>query len=85
LAIASSYIVAVWDSDVQQGKTPVRSAGHAGHLFICRLCGKGHNVPDEQVPYWHGRRNHLLIAGRELGIELERAEKSGPALYSGSD
>jgi hypothetical protein len=62
---------------MQQNTTSVPD----GHLFVCKLCGKDHEVPEEKVPYWDGRTYHLLVGGIELGW----AEKPGTALYSASD
>lgn len=25
-----------------------------GYLFICKLCGKEHEVPEQIAPYWRG-------------------------------
>jgi hypothetical protein len=52
-----------------------------GHLFVCKLCGNDHEVPEEKVPYWDGGTYHLLVGDIELGC----AEKPGTALYSTSD
>jgi hypothetical protein len=52
-----------------------------GHLFVCKLCGNDHEVPEEKAPYWNGQMYHLLVGDIELGC----AEKPGTALYTSAD
>jgi hypothetical protein len=52
-----------------------------GHLFVCKLCGHDHEVPEEKAPYWDGLTYHLLVGDIELGC----AEKAGTALYTSAD
>jgi hypothetical protein len=52
-----------------------------GHLFVCKLCGNEHVVPEEKAPYWNGRMYRFLVGDIELGC----AEKPGTALYTSGD
>ena len=53
-----------------------------GYLFICKLCGQDHEVPEEYAPYWSGQMLHKILHGE---VALGCAEKQGTAQYSFSD
>jgi len=53
-----------------------------GWLFVCKLCGKDHEVPEPIAPYWSGQ----ALAGIPIGdVTLGCSEKPGTAQYSVSD
>jgi hypothetical protein len=53
-----------------------------GYLFVCKLCGKDHEVPEHLAPYWEGRTLHRILT---RDVALGCAEKPGTAQYSFSD
>jgi hypothetical protein len=54
-----------------------------GWSFVCKLCGKDHEVPEEIAPYW---RDTQTLSGIPVGdVTLPCSEKPGTAQYSFSD
>ena len=54
-----------------------------GWMFICKLCGKSHEVPEQIAPYW---KDAQTFAGIPVGdMTLGSSETSGMAQYSFSD
>jgi hypothetical protein len=53
-----------------------------GYFFVCKLCGDGHEVPEQYAPYWSGHVLHRILTGE---IDLGCAQKPGVAHYSFAD
>lgn len=53
-----------------------------GYLFVCKLCGENHEVPERYAPFWNGLHLCNILVG---DIELGCAEKPGTARYSLND
>ncbi|HEY1183284.1 MAG TPA: hypothetical protein VGE89_03800 [Bryobacteraceae bacterium] len=53
-----------------------------GYLFVCKLCGNNHEVPEQLAPYWGGQTLHNILIG---AVALGCAEKSGTVEYSFPD
>jgi hypothetical protein len=54
-----------------------------GWSFICKLCGKEHEVPEQIASYW---RNDQTLARIPIGdVTLGCSENPGTAQYSFSD
>lgn len=54
-----------------------------GWSFVCKLCGKEHEVPEEIAPYWKGDQT---LVGIPVGdVALGCSEYLGTAQYSFSD
>jgi hypothetical protein len=52
-----------------------------GWSFVCKLCGKDHEVPEEQAPYFTGTG----LGGIRQDMRLGCSENPGTAQYSFSD
>jgi hypothetical protein len=50
-----------------------------GHFFVCKLCGKRHEVPEQIAPHWNGQTLCNILPGE---VALGCAEKPGTAQYS---
>ena len=53
-----------------------------GYLFICKLCGKDHEVPEEVAPYWQGNQLRNILLGE---VALGCPDQTGTAQYSYGD
>lgn len=53
-----------------------------GYLFVCKLCGNNHEVPEQLAPYRDGQTLHNILIGT---VALGCAEKPGTVEYSFSD
>lgn len=53
-----------------------------GWLFVCKLCGKEHEVPEAIAPYWNG---HALARIPVGDMTLGCSEKPQTAQYTFAD
>jgi hypothetical protein len=53
-----------------------------GYLFVCKLCGHDHEVPEEYAQYWSGQTLCRILPD---DVALGCAEKPGTAQYTFSD
>jgi hypothetical protein len=54
-----------------------------GWSFVCKLCGKKHEVPEEIAPYWKDAGTLTRIPSGEVALGC--SENPGTAQYSFSD
>jgi hypothetical protein len=54
-----------------------------GWSFVCKLCGKKHEVPEEIAPYWKDAGTLTRVPSGEVALGC--SENPGTAQYSFSD
>ena len=74
-----SRVLNLWENPNSMDRTTTEPDGY---LFVCKLCGKNHEVPEQYAPYWSGQTLHNIRTG---DVELRCAEKPGTAQYSFTD